>query len=216
MKINLAESELIVQLYEALSKEQDWRLTNENWVTMYKCLSEAIYEYLSLVQDKDKKVALVFTYHDQGNSFLAAAMKEYIPNEDNEDIGGNWAFTYTFNQADVYGDPEHTDIRYSSDPQFFEIMNHLIKNSDKTADGIPCGPRLNEQFAAEMFDYLFRFLLKWLDTNAREKEAMDLVLEDHFVASVSIENGEKVFAMFPHGRAKSKIKNDDAVAEGIE
>lgn len=216
MKINLQESELITQLYEGLSKEKDWKITNEEWVLLYKNLSEAIYEYLSLVQDKSKKTALVFTYHDQGNAFLAAAIKEYIPNEDNEEIGGNWAFTYTFNQQDVFGDPEHTDVRYSSDPQFLEIMNHISKNSKKTADGIPCGFNIAASYANKVFDYLFRYMLKWLDTNAREKESIDLVLEDHFVASVSVENGEKVFAMFPHGRAKSKIKNDDAVAEGIE
>ena len=210
--IKLEESTLVTKLYEELSVAKEWGISEENWVKLYKNFAEAGYEFLSLAQDKDKKVALVITTpKEEGFKFLLGLVKEYIPNEDNDELGGNWAFTYTFNQEDIFA--ENTDVRYITDPQFMKVMDSISLNNKKNSDGTPAGFTIAPDFVEQVFAYLVVYLKEWLDKNARENETIDLVLEDCFTASVAVENGEKVIAMYPQGRAKSKIKNDDAVSE---
>ena len=47
-----------------------------------------------------------------------------------------------------------------------------------------------------------------IDTNASEKENFTIELPGYFVAEVSIEDGEKCFAMTPDGAMKELIKSD--------
>lgn len=211
MVVKLQESELITQLIENVSNKEGWQINAVEWNKLYENLSTATYEFLSIAKDKNKKVALVFTDASEAHNFLMAGIIEYHKNEDTDALGGNWSFVYTFNPQDIMG----SDIRYGTDPQFLTIMNDISKNSMKDQYGIPCGFKLDAADVSELFDYLIRYLIMWLDTNARENEIVDLILEDHFKASVAIEDGIKVFAMVPHGRAKSKIKNDDAVSEDV-
>ena len=61
MKVNLKESQLLVQLVENVSRVQGLRISDVNWEMMIEDLSTAIYKFLAIAKDKDKKVALVFT-----------------------------------------------------------------------------------------------------------------------------------------------------------
>lgn len=212
MKVNLKESQLLTQLVENVSRMKGWYVADKEWLMLYQSLSESIYQFLSIAKSKEQKTALVFTDASEAHNFLMGAIIEYHKNEDSDAVGGNWSFVYSFNPQDIVG----AEMRYATDPQFLTVMNDISKNSMKDQFGVPCGFKLAAQDVSELFDYLIRYLIMWLDTNARANEVVDLVLEDHFKASVAIEEGIKVFAMVPHGRAKSKIKNDDAVAEDVQ
>lgn len=212
MLVKLQESELISQLIENVTNKEGWQINGTEWIKLYENLSTATYEFLSIAKDKNRKTALVFTDTSEAHNFLMGAIIEYHKNEDSDAVGGNWSFVYSFNPQDIVG----AEMRYATDPQFLTVMNDISKNSMKDQFGVPCGFKLAAQDVSELFDYLIRYLIMWLDTNARANEVVDLVLEDHFKASVAIEEGIKVFAMVPHGRAKSKIKNDDAVAEDVQ
>lgn len=211
MLVNLNESEIIPQLCENVTNKEGWQVSAVEWIKLYENLSTAIYEFLSIAKDKNKKVSLVFTDASREKNFLMAGIIEYHKNEDNENLGGNWSFVYTFNPQDIVG----SEIKYSVEPQFITILNDISRNSMTDQYGVPCGFGISPQDAVELFDYLIRYLIMWLDRNARTDEVVDLILEDHFKASVAVEEGIKIFAMVPHGRAKSKIKNDDAVAEDV-
>lgn len=212
MLVKLQESELISQLIENVTNKEGWQINGTEWIKLYENLSTATYEFLSIAKDKNRKTALVFTDASEAHNFLMGAIIEYHKNEDSDAVGGNWSFVYSFNPQDIVG----AEMRYATDPQFLTVMNDISKNSMKDQFGVPCGFKLAAQDVSELFDYLIRYLIMWLDTNARANEVVDLLLEDHFKASVAIEEGIKVFAMVPHGRAKSKIKNDDAVAEDVQ
>jgi predicted proteasome-type protease len=54
-------------------------------------------------------------------------------------------------------------------------------------------------------------LIGVLDRESNDTEQVDIELEGYFVASVSVENGEKVFAITPDGAMKKIIKSDVAL-----
>lgn len=207
--IKLGESELVAQLIENLSKKEKWGMTGLEWVKVYESFAKASYEYLNLVKDKNKRVALIFTDASDAHNFLLAAVIEYHKNGEGEDVGGNWSFEYTFDPQDTVG----CDLKYSNDTQFLTVLNDCTRNSMKDANGIACGFMIDAEDSVLIFDAIIRYLIMWLDKNANDKEVIDLVLEDYFKASVAIEEGQKVMTLVPHGRSKSKIKNDDQVSE---
>ena len=55
-------------------------------------------------------------------------------------------------------------------------------------------------------------LVQVLDREAKDGEVVDVELPGYFTASVSVEGGEKVFALTPDGHQKEIIK-DDSVLE---
>lgn len=54
-------------------------------------------------------------------------------------------------------------------------------------------------------------LLQVLDREAKEGEIVDIELPGYFTASVSVEDGEKIFAITPDGHMKQIIKDDTAL-----
>ena len=54
-------------------------------------------------------------------------------------------------------------------------------------------------------------LKKWLDENAKEGVETSIELDGFFQARVTVENGEKVFALEPAGEIKNLIKDDAAI-----
>lgn len=209
MEKRLQESELISTLVDTLTQKQDWGISSVEWIKLYESLSTSTYEYLSLVKNKEKKTALVFNDNSEAKNFIMAAIIEFHKAGDSDEVGGNWSFEYTFNPADVQG----CDLKYSTDTQFLTVFNDVSFRSIKDENGESCGFLVEPEDAVLIFDALIRYLKMYLDSNAKEGEVLDLVLEDHFKASVAIEDGIKVMGMAPCGAAKAKIKNDDIVAE---
>lgn len=210
MEIKLNESELIANLVEAKSKAELWDITGVEWVKLYESLSASCYEYLNLVKNKNQKTALVFTDSSDAHNFLLAATIEYHGN-DGEEVGGNWSFSYTVNPQDIVD----AKIVYSNDPQYMNVLNDCSSKSMVDQDGVPCGFTIVAEVAGEIFDALIRYLLNYLDKNAQEGKVLDLVLDDHFKASVAIEDGVKVIGITPHGVAKTRVKNDDECSEEV-
>ena len=210
MEIKLNESELIANLVEAKSKAELWDITGVEWVKLYESLSASCYEYLNLVKNKNQKTALVFTDSSDAHNFLLAATIEYHGN-DGEEVGGNWSFSYTVNPQDIVD----AKIVYSNDPQYMNVLNDCSSKSMVDQDGVPGGFTIVAEVAGEIFDALIRYLLNYLDKNAQEGKVLDLVLDDHFKASVAIEDGVKVIGITPHGVAKTRVKNDDECSEEV-
>lgn len=162
--------------------------------------------YLSKVKvaKSDEAVALVLT--DVAGNFKFASIVEYHENKDNPDEPGNWSYVMTFDPKTLDNIEKNKTLKkllYSSDA-FKAVF-------DKVAYDVAA---IQFQHQTYMFDaclLVIDTLLQVLDREAKEDEIVDIELPGYFTASVSVENGEKVFAITPDGHMKQIIKDDTAL-----
>jgi hypothetical protein len=162
--------------------------------------------YLSKVKvaKAEEAVALILT--DVAGNFKFAGIVEYHENTENPDEPGNWSYTMTFNEKDVDSLEKKRTVKkllYSSDA-FKAVF-------DKVAYDVAA---IQFQHNTYMFDaclLVIDTLLQVLDREAQEGTVVDIDLPGYFVASVSVEDGEKVFAITPDGNMKEVIKDDTAL-----
>ena len=173
---------------------------------IYKSFIAATSTYLSRckVSKEDEAVALVLT--DTSGAFKFAGIVEYHENE-TDDEPGNWSYVLTFNESDVNAvasKKKLTKLLYG-DEAFKKVYDHISFD----IGGI--------QFEHERYMYdscllAVDTLVAILDREAVEGDVVDIVLDGYFVASVAVENGEKVFAITPDGAMKKIIKSDVALS----
>lgn len=162
--------------------------------------------YLSKVKVSkiDEAVALVLT--DIAGNFKFAGIVEYHENKDNPDEPGNWSYVMTFDPKTLDNIEKSKGLKkllYSSDA-FKAIF-------DKVAYDVAA---IQFQHQTYMFDaclLVVDTLLQVLDREAKENEIVDIELPGYFTASVSVEDGEKIFAITPDGHMKQIIKDDTAL-----
>lgn len=162
--------------------------------------------YLSKVKvsKADEAVALVLT--DVAGNFKFAGIVEYHENKDNPDEPGNWSYVMTFDSKTIDTIEKHKTVKkylYSSDA-FKAVF-------DKVAYDVAA---IQFQHQTYMFDaclLVIDTLLQVLDREAKENEVVDIEMPGYFTASVSVEEGEKVFAITPDGHMKQVIKDDTAL-----
>ena len=172
--------------------DRPMRITKAFFVTTAAYLTEV------KVQKADEAVALVLT--DVAGNFKFAAIVEYHENETNPDEPGNWSYTTTFNQDALDKLEKKKTVKkllYNTD-QFRALFDKI--GYDVTG--------ISFHHQTYMFDaclLTIDTLLQILDREAREGEVVDIELPGYFVASVSIEDGEKIFAITPDGHMKEII-----------
>lgn len=162
--------------------------------------------YLSKVKvsKADEAVALVLT--DVAGNFKFAGIVEYHENKENPDEPGNWSYVMTFDPKTLDNIEKNKGLKkllYSSDA-FKAVF-------DKVAYDVA---GIQFQHQTYMFDaclLVVDTLLQVLDREAKEGEIVDIELPGYFTASVSVEDGEKVFAITPDGHMKQIIKDDTAL-----
>lgn len=164
---------------------------------IYDTTIQAISEYLGQVKSMESKTALAIK--DTKGNLILAGMVAYHENE-NEDLPGNWSFEFTFDEADLEG----CDIKLSTEPYFQRVFSNTMYNlfGFELTDIMTLQPCVEESI---------NVLKKWLDTNAKEGEKVSVEEPGYFVASVVVENGEKIFAIVPDGSMKRCIKDDSAI-----
>ena len=159
--------------------------------------------YLSKVKvsKADEAVALVLT--DVAGNFKFAGIVEYHENKENPDEPGNWSYVMTFDSKTLDNLEKRKSLKkllYSSDA-FKAIF-------DKVSYDV-AGVQFQHQ--TYMFDaclLVVDTLIQILDREAKEGEIVDIEFPGYFTASVSVEDGEKVFAITPDGHMKQVIKDD--------
>ena len=162
--------------------------------------------YLSKVKvtKSDEAVALVLS--DITGNFKFAGIVEYHENKDNPDEPGNWSYVMTFDPKTLDNLEKNKNVKkllYSSDAfkGVFDKVSYDIAG-------------IQFQHQTYMFDacvLVVDTLLQVLDREAKEGEVVDIELPGYFTASVSVEDGEKVFAITPDGHMKQIIKDDTAL-----
>lgn len=163
--------------------------------------------YLSKVKvpKADEAVALVLT--DVSGVFKFAAIVEYHENENDANEPGNWSYVMTLNEDDL-ADLEKT-----------KVVKKLLYNGqdfkhvfDKVGYDIACIEFQHESYMFDACILVIDTLVQILDREAKDGEIVDIEMTGYFTASVSVEGGEKVFAITPDGHQKEIIK-DDSVLE---
>ena len=162
--------------------------------------------YLSKVKvaKSDEATALILT--DTAGNFKFAAIVEYHENEENPEEPGNWSYIMSVDPKSVENLEKAKTVKkllYTSDA-FKAVF-------DKVAYDVAS---IQFQHQTYMFDaclLVVDTLVQVLDREAKEGEVVDIELPGYFTASVSVEDGEKVFAITPDGHQKSIIKDDTAL-----
>lgn len=153
---------------------------------------------LSDIKSPERPAALVF--YNINKTFVAAGIVEYFENTD-ESNPGNWSLSWTFNESDL---PENVFTVQLSDSKVQPHFTSLAMSK--------FGMQFINTAAMEnlLTDFLI-YLKKWLDENAKEGEEVTIEQDGVFVATVAVENGEKVFALSVEGEIKQYIKNDAGI-----
>lgn len=162
--------------------------------------------YLSKVKvsKADEAVALVLT--DIAGNFKFAGIVEYHENEENPDEPGNWSYVMTFEEKTLETIEKSKSLKkllYSSDA-FKAVF-------DKVAYDVAAIQFQHQTYMYDACLLVVDTLLQVLDREAKDGEIVDIELPGYFTASVSVEDGEKVFAVTPDGHMKQIIKDDTAL-----
>lgn len=192
----LQETQIPVNLSQVV-KGLNFNLDPSEVNFIYDTTIMAISDFLAQAKSKENKVALAIK--DTRGSLVLAGMVAYHKNED-ESMPGNWSYEFTFNEEDLQG----CNVKLSTEPHFQRVFNKTLFNlfGVEMDDILAIQPCIEESI---------NVLKHWLDVNAKEEEKVSVEQPGFFVASVSVEDGEKVFAIVPDGAMKRLIKDDSAI-----
>lgn len=174
-----------------------WAVDASQVSFLYDTTLMAISDFLGQAKSKETKTALAVK--DVKGNLVVAGVVTYHKNED-ENMPGNWSFEFTFDEEDLKG----ADVRLSTDPHFQKVFQKTLKRLFGLAidDPLAFQPAIEESI---------NVLKQWLDVNAKETEKVSVEQPGFFEASVSVEDGEKIFALVPDGAMKRLIKDDAAI-----
>lgn len=174
-----------------------WAVDASQVSFLYDTTLMAISDFLGQAKSKETKTALAVK--DVKGNLVVAGIVTYHKNED-ENMPGNWSYEFTFEEEDLKG----ADVRLSTDPHFQKVFQKTLKRLFGLAidDPLAFQPAIEESI---------NVLKQWLDVNAKETEKVSVEQPGFFEASVSVEDGEKIFALIPDGAMKRLIKDDAAI-----
>lgn len=187
----------IPQMYSQMfsAKRKDLNLLPEHVYKIFEVGFIAFSDLLRMVKDKEKKVAV--SVEDLEGFYMAAVVTSH-ESEDPE-MPGNYTYEITFNEEDIKDALKYT----IADNNFAQVISLAAYSAYNMI--------FNKQhYVIDLMVLMAKTIKEWLDLNADEKEKVTLELDGYFVASVEVENGEKVFAITPSAEMKKLIKDDAA------
>lgn len=173
-----------------------------------KAFFTGVSAYLSKrkISKADEAVALVLT--DVSGLFKFAGIVEYHENTENPDEPGNWSYVMTLNEDDLIDLEKRKTVKklLFGDDAFKSVF-------DKAAYDIAGIVFEHERFIYDACLLVVDSIVQVLDHEATEGQVVDIEMPGYFVASVAVENGEKVFSLTPDGHMKELIKSDVALED---
>lgn len=171
------------------------RIVNVLFTATSKCLGDV----------KDTTVPKAIVYRGIDNSFIAAAIVEYIKNEDDPTniSSGQWSYVWTLNEGDIEN-CQAIDVRSNSliIPYFYTAMNEKYHCNFHDRD---C--------CLKMMTLSVEMIIHWLMENTKDGEDTVLILDGVFVGKATVENGKIEMAIIPDGDMKILIKNDSEIQQ---
>ena len=168
-----------------------------------KTFFAAISSYLSKrkVSKEDEAVALVL--QDTAGIFKFAGIVEYYPNTENPDEPGNWSYTMTLNEDDL------TDLEKRKTVKKYLVGDDIFRNiMDKVSYDVGGFVFERDSYIYDTCLLVVDTIVQVLDHEAKEGQVVDIEMPGYFVASVAVENGEKIFSITPDGHMKALVKSD--------
>lgn len=164
---------------------------------LVKTYIAGISDFLNLVKTTSHPCAVI-VQDLKGNFIVGAVVSHNDAESEDEALAGNWNYVFTYNKEDI---PE--------DATQYQLSNQEVVDTISKRGFDLCRLTFTEPgFCAELAIDTFDTIKNFLDQNApaAEGEKFDVELDSYFNTSVSIENGEKVFAITPAGEMKAIIK----------
>lgn len=161
-------------------------------------LVNGISECLGDIKSKERPVA--FVIEENNLDFIMGAVVEYHPNAD-ADLPGNWSYIWTFDKSDI---PEGARVVTLKDIEIFSYFKGVANKK------FSMGYDTHDAFIT-MNVVLARTISNWLDTNAKEDEELNLVLDGVIQFRCAVEGGHIFKSAEPVGETKVLIKGDAAI-----
>lgn len=185
----------IAQQSILLSPNYVERIANVLFTATSKCLGDV----------KDTTVPKAIVYRGIDNSFLAAAIVEYIKNEDDptDMSAGQWSYVWTLSEDDI-ANCQAIDVRSNSlvVPYYYAAL----------ADKYHCS--FNDRDSClKMMTLMVEMIIHWVMENTKDGDETVLILDGVFVAKGAVENGKIEVSIIPDGDMKVLIKNDAEIQQ---
>lgn len=185
----------IAQQSILLSPNYVERIANVLFTATSKCLGDV----------KDTTVPKAIVYRGIDNSFLAAAIVEYIKNEDDptDMSAGQWSYVWTLSEDDI-SNCQAIDVRSNSlvVPYYYAAL----------ADKYHCS--FNDRDSClKMMTLMVEMIIHWVMENTKDGDETVLTLDGVFVAKGAVENGKIEVSIIPDGDMKVLIKNDAEIQQ---
>lgn len=194
--MKILETTLPENFSKGLYEEKCYDLAAEHTPKIFYTLFAGAGELLNGAKTQSRPVALVF--EDMKQNLIAAAIVQYIGNEQDETDPGKWSYVWTFSNDDIPSDALKISIQDSqTHPYFRAIAGDKWGMKFKDTDSLVI-----------LMTYALEQLRKWLDENCTENGETKIEQDDVFQARVGLEDGVKVFALEPMGETKALIKSD--------
>ena len=199
MEIKLIESN-VPQLFSQAARTYaiDWAASDTK--DIIECFVTGFSRFLGIVKSKEEKSCAVAINDLKGNMRFAAIVR-YHENEEDPERPGNWSYEMTFNPEDI---KDVVNVYVTTDVRFVKVLQEVTYNLKFIKYN---SVAMIEELLQSFVDSITEFL----DSNAKQDEAVDLVFDGFFTASVAVEDGEKVMGIVPDGAMKRLIKDDSSL-----
>ena len=202
MKVEMKDT----QVYSNMQTEAatlNWDISLSEAEMIAKTMFNGITDYLNIVKNKD--VPAVVMVQDVKGEQIALACVKYDKSEDNESSDGSWEYFWSFDTKNDI--PEGATVYIIDQEPVQRVIAKRGHNMCQMVVGV-----LN--YLSVLCCVTFEIVKDTLDQqDIAEGDEYTIELPGFFEASVSVENGEKVFSITPKEEMKVLIKADEDKVE---
>ena len=169
----------------------------------------AIANFLAKVKSTDHPVGLLL--EDENGNFQFGAKVEYFPNA-NEDMPGNWGFSFTFNNEDMNNCQLYHSNSKESKEITLDIAEHqyaFLFQADVNDKNVEETKRI---LISSIIECAVKTVKQWIDENSISIDPVTTEIRGKVILDAMLdENGIKVGSITPSGELKNIIKNDACI-----
>lgn len=168
---------------------------------LYRCYFESFPVMLKYHASKKNKKTGFSLKDDKGVFVLGAILNYNAPEDEESEDEGNYVLSFVTNEKDMEGMDLNLDV-------YMDFYASTVQSLLFSEAHVHCA-NAKDLFFVEV--ELIKAIFDFLDKNSNDSdEDVELVYPSVFTATVSIENGAKVYSVVPGYMVKQMIKNDDA------
>lgn len=216
--IDPVSRELVDEFVRTSDELNGWKFSEGSSGRCSRCfhaLFQSITEFLSKVkQIKGPGVALVL--QDQNGNFQFAGTVVYHKNED-EDLPGNWSYSFVFNPADAEGLKIYSSNSVEFRTTFEDIASKLYGIVMDPTQGVEPDESARAVVYSSLVESCVVAIKNWIDENSTSSTPVSTEIPGKCIIDAFLnDKGEKVSSITPSGEMKNLIKDDARIEEAKE